>query len=395
MNLISTAPAPVATLPTGTAGPPAEGTDARLADAFSALVDALVAQIDAEAEPAEASEDATAEVGEDAETAQDPATAATAMAAGPVLLVWPPQSLPATQPGADSGPAPADAAAGPAGVATVATAQIATTQIPTTQVDLEDALVAAPEAEAAPAAAVPTTTDAVEQAGTDGVDTAPATTEQDASTDGQSGPGSTSDAGPEAVPPESGPLAPTGSTSFAVVDDGDVPPAGNLGVSGPAPVRPVGEVAATAASPAARTPAPSLPDQLVEVIGPLRQAPDGTHRLSVHLRPDELGEVLVDVRVRGNEVNLTIRAELAGTADLLRDAVGELRAELETAGFRSGDVDVSSHSDRRATQERRPAGAMPAGDAGASGLDGHEDANPTPTPTPASTAASSGLDLRL
>lgn len=383
MNLIPTAPAPVATLPAGTAGRPAEGTDARLADAFSALVDALVAQIDAEAEPTDASGDAMVEVGDDAETAQDPTAV---LAAGPVLLVWPPPSLPATQPGADGGPVPADATAGPTGAAAVVSAQI-----PATQADLEEGLVAAPETEAAPAAVVSTTTDAVEQSGTDGVDTAPATTEQDASTDGQSDPGSTSDAGPEAVAPESGSLAPTGSASFAVVDDGAVPPAGNLGVSGPAPAQPVGEVAATAASPAARMPAPSLPDQLVEVIGPLRQAPDGTHRLSVHLRPDELGEVLVDVRVRGNEVNLTIRADLAGTADLLRDAVGELRAELEAAGFRSGDVDVSSHSDRRATQERRPAGAMPAGDAGASGLDGPEDTNPTP----ASTAASSGLDLRL
>ena len=95
--------------------------------------------------------------------------------------------------------------------------------------------------------------------------------------------------------------------------------------------------------------------------------------------------MLVDVQVRGNEVNLSLRADLPSTSDLLREALAELRAELEAAGFRSGDLDVGSHGPRERADDRPNtrlgAETTPAPDG---------DHRPTPV-----AAFGTGLDLRL
>lgn len=169
----------------------------------------------------------------------------------------------------------------------------------------------------------------------------------------------------------------------------------NVAVGGPVNLQHV--VATEQAPPAVGEPAPpsaqpvaaTLPDQLVKVIAPYRRGPDGTHQVTIQLRPDELGEVQVDVRVVGNEVSLTLRADLSATADLLRTGLAELRAELEAAGFRSASLDVG---DRGRSDQHQRFRSDPDGTASAA-------SGPQPAGDRSMTAvtvtASGGLDLRL
>lgn len=197
--------------------------------------------------------------------------------------------------------------------------------------------------------------------------------------------------GPETGPAR--PVAPTPSQRVAPADGAAAAPA----QTAPAQTAPAAAVDGPAApTTSARTAAPALPDQLVTVLTPLRSAPDGTHRVGIQLRPDELGEVQIDVVVRGNEIALNVRADLPATADLLRASLAELRAQLEAAGFDAGDLDVAHHgpdgdadlSDDRTDGPRAdgPEGDRTATDDIASGAD---------VPATQSTTSAIGLDLRL
>lgn len=356
MNVIPTAPPPVAATGPVTV-PPADGTDAALAESFTALVGMLSAQLDAEAAPTE-SEDGerglpeTGDVDETEEVAPPTRDA--------VLLPW---SVPPPPPPGDPG------------AAVPVTAPIPIEQdasVPTAPVvaDGQD-----------PAHSEPAASSRVsDPSGRGGGDAEVA--EELLPERARVGAPASEAARPE-VPAEPRPAAaPPSGVAAAPAGDGSTAVAAN-----PVPLRPEGAAGATAQPAAGHTAAPSLPDQLVEVVGPLRQAPDGTHRVSVQLRPDELGEVLVDVRVRGSEIHLSIRADLAGTAELLRDAVGELRAELESAGFSSGDLDIGSRADPGPADDRRAGSEERARAAHA----GAPDDDLTPVPQ----AASSGLDVRL
>jgi flagellar hook-length control protein FliK len=89
--------------------------------------------------------------------------------------------------------------------------------------------------------------------------------------------------------------------------------------------------AAAPASPAA---------QLAVRILPLRHEPDGTHRLTVHLHPVDLGPVSLVAEVRDG----AIRMQLTGATEMahhaLREALPELRQELAQAGFRDCSLDL-------------------------------------------------------
>lgn len=365
MNVIPmTSPVSPPAAPVG-AAVAAEGTDAGLAEAFAALVGALTDQFaPAGAPEVEAEEQADIETG----TGDEP------MGAIPIPI---PPLLGPLPPAAP----PADAIAAPeVAVATLTSADPRTGEL-------------VPGAPAGDPPVLPDPLDAPEGltsgdiAEPTGEVGGPVTPAAEVEVDEPLG---AVDAGPDAAIADPEP-APPGAVrpDPAVAGEGVTAPV--LGVEAPGGVRtvaPVSRVAPTAVAPApAPAPAPSLPDQLVEVIGPLRQAPDGTHRVSVQLRPDELGEVLVDVRVRGTEVNLSIRADLAGTAELLRDALGELRAELEAAGFSSGDLDVGSQAGRGTPDDRT--GAVPDHEPSTLAR-GSADGRPDPAP-----AATSGLDVRL
>ncbi|MCZ7527711.1 MAG: flagellar hook-length control protein FliK [Acidimicrobiia bacterium] len=98
-----------------------------------------------------------------------------------------------------------------------------------------------------------------------------------------------------------------------------------------------------AVRPASGTPLPlrlPLPTQLVSTVLPLRHRPDGTYRTVLELNPPELGRVQVEIRLHHGALSLHLRAEDDGTGALLRASAGELRAQLEAGGVRTGTLVV-------------------------------------------------------
>lgn len=398
MNMIPPAPAAPAT-PAAPAS--ASGTKAGVdvASAFAALVEALSGEFlaaehvtgehaaaDGEAAPGDQAEEA------DAELAGDVAAAALVPAPAPVALT----QVPASPPVAPN-PAPAVFAAAPepdaATALTVANGG-AVVPGPDATSDAGTSTVAAPAVVAdaaddgAPAVPLP---DAPRS------EAAPApagTVEQEAQTpdDGSQHPDGNRQ--PDASEPVVARPAPPVAPPTDAPRDGAAPLAAAASTSATVAVEAPSNVAAPA-----RSEAPALPDQLVRVLTPLRKGPDGTHRVAIQLRPDDLGEVQVDVRVRGNEIALTLRADLAGTTDLLRSTLSELRAELEAAGFRAGDLDVADHQahggpgrevddpTRGRNRSNRPAAeVLP---------DRTADPTPGAPPTPVRDTGANNLDLRL
>jgi flagellar hook-length control protein FliK len=81
-------------------------------------------------------------------------------------------------------------------------------------------------------------------------------------------------------------------------------------------------------------------EQVVRAVAPLRRLADGTHNVVLELHPAELGAVRVELSLDRGVVHLGLRAEVEGTSQLLRDALPELRSQLDAAGLTSGRVSV-------------------------------------------------------
>ncbi len=114
-------------------------------------------------------------------------------------------------------------------------------------------------------------------------------------------------------------------------------------IATPQPTANPTQVAAPPAPAAPPNPVATTPvAQLVSVVEPLRDQPDGSYRITVDLHPADLGRVQVEVRLERGEVNLHLQADHASTSALLRDALHDLRDGLQSAGLRTGGVVVSN-----------------------------------------------------
>ena len=147
---------------------------------------------------------------------------------------------------------------------------------------------------------------------------------------------------------------------------------------------------------------PGVTAALLAPVWPLRRGPDGVHRLTVRLHPDELGEVGVTVTLRGGRVDLALVSGSDSSREVLRSALPDLRRELEAGGLVAGSLDV--RADARAGD-----GGLPYGWAGPHPAwpDGSADGGVRRTPgavtaaAPAATAptrdlpGAAGLDLHL
>ena len=112
-------------------------------------------------------------------------------------------------------------------------------------------------------------------------------------------------------------------------------------------------VAASAPSAPAQPPAPA--DQLFGLVRPLQRAADGSYHLRMELRPPDLGRVEVRVELRDGVLHASIHTERGETADLLRNALDDLRARLDADGMRAGQLTVDDGSDRNRERERHAA----------------------------------------
>ena len=106
--------------------------------------------------------------------------------------------------------------------------------------------------------------------------------------------------------------------------------------------------AAPAPAAAATTPAPvndaevNLWDDVRSAFDRIRSTGDG-QEVRIRLRPAELGELLVQVRTRGDHVSVRLVASSAAAHQTLMDDRLRLASELARAGFDEGSVDIGQH----------------------------------------------------
>jgi flagellar hook-length control protein FliK len=126
-----------------------------------------------------------------------------------------------------------------------------------------------------------------------------------------------------------GPTAPSAATTVPTI----------LATTAASPATPVAAATAPSAPLAYPTPAQQIAPHVVA----LGQGPDGTHRMTLHLHPDDLGPVQIRVELLGNTINVALTGDDDSARDLLRGALTDLRRELAAAGLDAGKLDVTTH----------------------------------------------------
>jgi hypothetical protein len=88
--------------------------------------------------------------------------------------------------------------------------------------------------------------------------------------------------------------------------------------------------------------APTLPPaaQIALKLAPLRAGPDGTHQLTIHLHPDELGPVSVVAQVKGDQLSLQLTGTTGVGTETMREALPQLEQNLRDGGFTTLAIDV-------------------------------------------------------
>ena len=105
---------------------------------------------------------------------------------------------------------------------------------------------------------------------------------------------------------------------------------------------------AAAAPPPPSTPMPGPPAiQLATRIAPLRLDADGVHRLTVNLHPADLGPVQVVAEIRSGSINVQLSGATDAGHDALRNAMDDLRRELEQSGFSNTTLDLRQGSNQQ------------------------------------------------
>jgi flagellar hook-length control protein FliK len=80
--------------------------------------------------------------------------------------------------------------------------------------------------------------------------------------------------------------------------------------------------------------------QLAAQLTPIRTNGNGNYAMTLHLRPEGLGDVNIDVRLREGTIDLNFRVAAPETREMVRLSLGELKSQLDQAGVNSGQVDV-------------------------------------------------------
>jgi flagellar hook-length control protein FliK len=158
---------------------------------------------------------------------------------------------------------------------------------------------------------------------------------------------------------------------------------------GPVPTAPTAPATPAAAPPPPSTPVPGPPaTQIAMRIAPLRLEADGVHRLTVNLHPVDLGPVQVVAEIRNGTVNVQLSGATDAGTDALRNAMDELRRELEQSGFGNTTVDLRQGSGQQ-EQARQQFAFLEGGRAAQGSTPANTD------PAPAAPGAPSTEDGRL
>jgi flagellar hook-length control protein FliK len=149
------------------------------------------------------------------------------------------------------------------------------------------------------------------------------------------------------------------------------PKASVQGIAHAADASAVGQLR-TAADPAAvsdvpkpAAPAPVTPPAVEQVAHTvIEQVAQGGGEARIHLHPEELGDVTIQVHVDGDRIHIQVHAERADAMNLLRDHTADLSNLLGNRGLNLGDVYVGlggrqaadSQAHQQSTNNRANAG---------------------------------------
>lgn len=133
--------------------------------------------------------------------------------------------------------------------------------------------------------------------------------------------------------------------------------AGTPGMPGPAAGEPSRQVAAAVLAQVGSVPTAAEASLKAGMDGPLRI-------LTIQLRPDDLGTVLVRMRLRGDQLEMSLHASREETAALLRSDTGALDGLLRSAGYQPDIITIG------AGRVDAPASGEPARAGAGAGFDG-------------------------
>ncbi|MER7002612.1 flagellar hook-length control protein FliK [Dactylosporangium sp. NPDC000555] len=106
---------------------------------------------------------------------------------------------------------------------------------------------------------------------------------------------------------------------------------------------------------------PSIAPQLVSVLSPLRRGADGVHRMTLRLRPEDLGPVSIVAEVRDGAIAVRLRADHEAGQAALRAALPELRQDLTDAGFARCALELHQQSSATGNGSQHFSGWRPEG----------------------------------
>jgi flagellar hook-length control protein FliK len=136
--------------------------------------------------------------------------------------------------------------------------------------------------------------------------------------------------------------------------------------------------------------------QMVEVLRPIKQFSDGTHRLSIQLRPEDMGTINVELAVNKGTLSLHVVADTAATRDAISASLSQLRSEIEAGGVRTGSFGVGQQTagDRQhaAASQRNARGVR---SYAVAGIDAIDLTSASSAPTATASAMDGRLDLRI
>jgi flagellar hook-length control protein FliK len=171
---------------------------------------------------------------------------------------------------------------------------------------------------------------------------------------------------------------------------------GAAGVAATAPTAPATPTAPVAAAPppAPATPGP-LVNQLATRIVPLRLDADAVHRLTVNLHPVDLGPVQVIAEIRNGEINVQLASSTDAGHESLRNALEDLRRELQQAGFSNTSLDLRQGTPQEQARQQFAFLNNDDGTRGENGPATAESARPVPAePLLPGTNGNSRLDIQ-
>jgi flagellar hook-length control protein FliK len=136
------------------------------------------------------------------------------------------------------------------------------------------------------------------------------------------------------------PNAPSGSPVFTLTDSQSM--AAAQSATAPATASQPTSSQPTSSQPPAgqQQAAPQVSHQLAAPVLSLRTAGNGSHQLTIALHPAELGPVNVHVRILGDSMSIQLASTSEGAHDALREALPQLRQELQAAGLPSVDLSL-------------------------------------------------------